>query len=71
MARLKAIWESLAQYLREVRGEMRKVVWPDRRQTTALTVVVIVTTIVISLLTTVFDWGMSSGVNLLLKTTGY
>ena len=70
MERLKAVWESFVAYLREVRGEVRKVIWPDRKQTTALTLVVIVTTLIIAGLTTLFDFLMSTGVAFLLKTPG-
>ena len=39
----------------EVTSELRKVTWPDRKETVASTVVVIVTTIVSSLLLGFFD----------------
>lgn len=43
-----------AQFLREVRSELRKVAWPNRREVTSYTIVVLVTTLV--LVTIV--WGM-------------
>lgn len=45
---------SPAQFLREVRSELRKVAWPDRREVTSYTIVVLVTTLVLTLIV----WGM-------------
>lgn len=42
------------QFLREVRGELRKVAWPNRKEVTSYTVVVLVTTLVLTLVV----WGM-------------
>jgi preprotein translocase subunit SecE len=38
---------SPAQYLREVRGELRKVAWPSRKEVVSYTIVVLVTTTVL------------------------
>ncbi|HVB10291.1 MAG TPA: preprotein translocase subunit SecE [Bacillota bacterium] len=56
------MFEQVARFTREVRAEMRKVVWPDRRQTTVFTVVVIGLTAMIALLI----WGFDSLLNVLL-----
>jgi len=56
------VFEQVARFTREVRAEMRKVVWPDRRQTTVFTVVVIGLTAMIALLI----WGFDSLLNVLL-----
>jgi preprotein translocase subunit SecE len=37
------------QFLREVRGEMKKVAWPNRKEVTSYTLVVLITTIVLTL----------------------
>ena len=42
------------QFLREVRGELRKVAWPDRHEVVSYTIVVLVTTLVLVLIV----WGM-------------
>ncbi len=54
--------ERINRFVRDVRAEMRKVVWPDRRQTTAFTIVVLASTAFIALLI----WGFDSVLNLLL-----
>jgi preprotein translocase subunit SecE len=38
---------SPGQFLREVRGELRKVAWPNRKEVTSYTIVVLVTTFVL------------------------
>ena len=40
--------ERVARYVREVRNEARKVIWPTRRQTLIFTVVVIVAVAIIA-----------------------
>jgi preprotein translocase subunit SecE len=44
----------LRQFLREVRGELRKVAWPGRKEIVSYTIVVLVTTLVL----TAIVWGM-------------
>lgn len=36
-----------AQFVREVRSELRKVAWPNRKEVTSYTIVVLVTTLVL------------------------
>jgi preprotein translocase subunit SecE len=40
--RVKAAWQGTQQFLREVRGEVRKVTWPGREEVIGSTLVVIV-----------------------------
>jgi preprotein translocase subunit SecE len=44
-----------AQFLREVRSELRKVAWPNRKELGSYTVVVLVTSLVLTLLIWGFD----------------
>ncbi len=44
----------IPQFLREVRGELKKVAWPNRKEVTSYTIVVLVTTLVLVLIV----WGM-------------
>ncbi|MGP4113268.1 preprotein translocase subunit SecE [Streptomyces sp. 4N509B] len=52
----------LALFYRQVIAELRKVVWPGRRQLTTYTTAVIVFVVVVILILTVLDWGFSRGV---------
>jgi len=45
----------VGRYFRSVLAELRKVSWPNRRETTVYTIVVIVTVVVVALLLGVFD----------------
>ena len=44
------------QFLKEVRSELRKVAWPNRREVASYTVVVLVTTTALTLFTFGLDW---------------
>ncbi|RBM06988.1 preprotein translocase subunit SecE [Streptomyces sp. PT12] len=52
----------LALFYRQVIAELRKVVWPSRRQLSTYTTAVIVFVVVVILILTVLDWGMSRAV---------
>ena len=47
--------ERVGRFLREVRAELRKVVWPNRKELTTYTVVVIVTVAVVSVFISLVD----------------
>ncbi len=46
--RVKAAWEGTQRFLREVRGEVRKVTWPGKEEVIGSTVVVIVSVGIVS-----------------------
>jgi preprotein translocase subunit SecE len=54
-------------FLREVKIELKKVVWPSRKQTIGSTLVVIVLVFIISLFLGMADWGLSSLISLFIK----
>ncbi len=47
---------SAPQYLREVRGELRKVAWPSRREVISYGITVLVVTLVLTLVVWGMDW---------------
>ena len=55
------------QFLREVKVELKKVVWPSRKQTVASTVVVIVLVLLVSLFLGIVDLGLSSLIKVVLS----
>ena len=55
------------QFLREVKVELKKVVWPSRKQTIGSTVVVLILVIIISVFLGMVDIGLSSLVRVVLK----
>ena len=56
---------SAAQFLREVRTELRKVAWPSRKEVVSYTVVVLVTTVVLGAIV----YGMDEGIRRVIITT--
>ena len=56
-----------AQFLREVKVELKKVTWPSRKQTLGSTVVVIILVMIISFFLGVVDMGLSSLVRIVLQ----
>jgi preprotein translocase subunit SecE len=56
-----------AQFLREVKVELKKVTWPSRKQTLGSTVVVIVLVMIISFFLGVVDMGLSSLIRVVLQ----
>ena len=46
----------IVRYLKEVRAEVRKVVWPSRETATRLTAIVLAVTVVMSAAMGLLDW---------------
>ena len=55
------------QFLREVKIELKKVVWPTRKQTIGSTVVVLILTMIIALFLGLVDMGLSGIIRMVLK----
>jgi preprotein translocase subunit SecE len=52
-------------FTKEARLEMRKVVWPTRKETTQMTLVVVAMVVLMSLFLWVVDWGLLAAVKAL------
>jgi preprotein translocase subunit SecE len=57
----RGAWE----FTKEARQELRKVVWPTRKETTQMTLVVVAMVILVSLFLWVVDWGLLAAVKTL------
>ena len=57
-----------AEFVKEVRGELRKVAWPTRQETIRYTIIVLITVIVLTALIGVLDWLFSEFVFKLFET---
>jgi len=55
-----------ADFFREVKVELKKVVWPTRKQTTGTTVVVIIFVFIVAVFLGVFDYSLSKLVQVVL-----
>jgi preprotein translocase subunit SecE len=51
----------IARYLRETRGELRKVTWPTREESGRLTAVVLAVTLAFAIFLWIFDYIFSNG----------
>ncbi len=47
------------RFVKEARKELRKVSWPTRKESTAITVVVIISVFIAGFYLAVVDWGLS------------
>ena len=65
--KFKGTIDKWLQFLREVKVELKKVVWPSRKQTIGSTVVVLILTVIISVFLGIIDIGLSSLIRLVLK----
>lgn len=64
---IKEKYETVKQFLREVKVELKKVTWPSRKDTLAATAVVLITVIIIAFFLGIVDSGLSTLVRELLK----
>ncbi|MEA3333917.1 MAG: preprotein translocase subunit SecE [Pseudomonadota bacterium] len=67
MAAIKENIAELSQYLKDSKGEMKKVTWPGRKATIGLTWVVLLVVLVISLYLGIVDLGLSKLIKLILS----
>jgi preprotein translocase subunit SecE len=56
------------QFLREVRGELRKVAWPTRKETINYSIIVLVTVVLLTSLIFAVDWFFARSVLRLFST---
>ncbi len=60
------MFEKVKQFLKEVKIELKKVVWPTRKDTIASTSVVIILVIIIALFLGLVDFGLSKIIRVIL-----
>ncbi|NLJ87054.1 MAG: preprotein translocase subunit SecE [Firmicutes bacterium] len=66
----RPITERIGRFLKEVRAELRKVVWPNRKELTTYTIVVIVTVAIVSVFISIVDIGFGQLLYLLRRLRG-
>jgi len=60
------MFEKVKQFLKEVKIELKKVVWPTRKDTIASTSVVIILVLIIALFLGLVDFGLSKIIRVIL-----
>jgi len=66
MDKIKLITEKITRFLKEAKGELKKVTWPSPRQTLASTSVVIIVVIIVSIYLGIVDFGVAKVIRLVL-----
>ena len=61
---------AVARYLKEVRSEMSKVIWPTREQTVNLTSIVLAVMVIMSIFLGVLDYIFGGLIQLLISVVG-
>lgn len=64
---MEKILNSLKDYFRGAYSEMKKVVWPNKKQTTNYTIIVIVMSIFVALFFTLLDYIFSNGLGAIIN----
>ena len=65
--KIKGTIDKGLQFLREVKVELKKVVWPSRKQTIGSTIVVLILTMIIAVFLGMIDMGLSGIIRMVLK----
>lgn len=65
--KVRAFLDTSVQFLREVKVELKKVVWPSRKQTLGSTVVVLILVFIISFFLGAVDIGLSGIIRIVLQ----
>ena len=69
-AGIKRFFKNIAKFFRDTRSEMKKVVWPNKKQVINNTLVVAVVVVVAALFIFVLDTVFGLGLDLLFKIAG-
>lgn len=63
----KGFFKRLIQYFKEVRSELRKVTWPNRKELTQYTTVVFVSVFIVAFVIWIVDSAFTGLLNLILR----
>ncbi|OEU59289.1 MAG: preprotein translocase subunit SecE [Desulfobacterales bacterium C00003104] len=64
--RQPAFWVKTRQFLKEVKIELKRVTWPNRKETITSTAVVVILVLIISFFLGIVDFGLSTLVGIIL-----
>lgn len=63
----KGVWKTITQFFKDVRIEMKKVIWPSREEVTNYTAVVLITVAVVSTFLLMIDYALTQLLQLITK----
>ena len=59
-------WGAICRYFRELRSELKKVVWPTPKQVVKNTLIVLASVLVVGIFIWIFDFVAGNGINALI-----
>lgn len=65
-----SLWSRMTKFFREVRSELRKVAWPNRKELVNYTIVVLVTVLIVAVYIGAVDLIVSETLSLLARIGG-
>ena len=63
----KRAWGAVCRYFRELRSELKKVVWPTPKQVVKNTLIVLACVLIVGVFIWIFDFVATEGINALIK----
>ena len=63
----KRAWGSVAKYFRELKSELKKVVWPTPKQVAKNTLIVVASVVILGIFVCLFDYASRFGINSLIN----
>ena len=63
---LARAWGAICRYFRELRSELKKVVWPTPKQVVKNTLIVLACVLIVGVFIWIFDFVAGSGINALI-----
>ncbi len=66
MEKIKEIFRKITQFLSSAKAELKKVTWPDKKQTLASTAVVIIIVFIVAIYLGIIDYALAKIVKLII-----
>ncbi len=66
MEKIKEIFQKISQFLSSAKAELKKVTWPDKKQTLASTAVVIIIVFIVAIYLGIIDYALAKIVKLII-----
>ena len=63
-------WGAVCRYFRELKSELKKVVWPTPKQVVKNTLIVLASVLVVGIFIWIFDFVAGNGISALIKLIG-
>ena len=61
----RGLGKRIAKYFRDLKGEFKKIIWPEQKSVVRQTIAVVAVSVVTGLIIALLDWAIQHGVNFL------